>query len=544
MSVDANAESGRLRLLCRKTELCQFYQRGSCTRGEACNFAHEAEDVRNKPDLRNTKPCPSLMSKGICQDPGCPFAHRSGELRKYHPSVRSANKSAPESRAGSKSSCFVEHDLGLRSASKSSSKVGDTKIVSKKSPGSTVVSAEDGVSNMSQSECSDPAEMDFDRQTSPFAESGFSRQTSAVTESGFNRQTSTMTDLSFSRQTTGCSENEVNQCGSQNKKLFKTRLCSFFMMGKCKKEGCTFAHGAHELRSNSKAEPAPPPAQPSCPKMRRPSPLEVGMLCPAAGATNGTQETAPMTAKARVPASPLPRAAASLDAGAPSAHSLPQLQALPTKTVGFDPSKFESFKTDVTTSMDVVTEKSLSDEEVDGSCSPPTPPRRQRLSSRSVTSGEVIVKNTLITVKDDGDREDNDKEGSPISRAKSDGGSLAKCDDLLDAPDWLSEGPAGHCVKARSAKTFDLSKFESATSCVTTSTDVPRDAVVCPSFSDTEMECPMSPVNSHRRRTSRSMTNREVIVKNTFITVMDDDSENEDDDEETRRRSQSCPPEW
>ncbi|CAK0881708.1 unnamed protein product [Prorocentrum cordatum] len=81
----ALATSGRLRLLCRKTELCRFFQKGACKRGSACDFAHEEQDVREKPDLKRTKVCPTVAEGLCCEDPRCPFAHDAGEVRKFKP---------------------------------------------------------------------------------------------------------------------------------------------------------------------------------------------------------------------------------------------------------------------------------------------------------------------------------------------------------------------------------------------------------------------------------------------------------------------------
>lgn len=76
---------GRLRHLCRKTVLCRFFQKGACKRGSACIFAHDEQDMRTKPDLQRTKPCPTVANGQRCEDTNCPFAHFAGELRKFKP---------------------------------------------------------------------------------------------------------------------------------------------------------------------------------------------------------------------------------------------------------------------------------------------------------------------------------------------------------------------------------------------------------------------------------------------------------------------------
>ncbi|CAK0856824.1 unnamed protein product [Prorocentrum cordatum] len=67
-----SAMGRRLRLMCRKTEFCRFYRQGACKRGAACDFAHEAQDVRSKPDLQRTKSCPAQVNGQRCENPTAP----------------------------------------------------------------------------------------------------------------------------------------------------------------------------------------------------------------------------------------------------------------------------------------------------------------------------------------------------------------------------------------------------------------------------------------------------------------------------------------
>jgi len=59
-----------------KTSLCIKAMEGKCRRGQACQFAHSQEDIRQRPNLDKTKLC----VKKSCTDPGCKFAHSRGEL--------------------------------------------------------------------------------------------------------------------------------------------------------------------------------------------------------------------------------------------------------------------------------------------------------------------------------------------------------------------------------------------------------------------------------------------------------------------------------
>jgi len=69
--------------MCQKTKHCRFYARGMCTRGAACSFAHGEDEIQPVPDLSRTKPCPILMNTGICTEPNCAFAHEQDEIRRF-----------------------------------------------------------------------------------------------------------------------------------------------------------------------------------------------------------------------------------------------------------------------------------------------------------------------------------------------------------------------------------------------------------------------------------------------------------------------------
>jgi len=64
-----------------KTRQCSFFEKGKCTRGKACKFAHGNGDVRQAPDLNRTSLCKTLATTGSCDDPNCSFAHSVDELR-------------------------------------------------------------------------------------------------------------------------------------------------------------------------------------------------------------------------------------------------------------------------------------------------------------------------------------------------------------------------------------------------------------------------------------------------------------------------------
>jgi len=72
----------RFRLQCRKTKLCSYFISGSCLKGDACNFAHGANDLEAPPNLTKTSLCRRWL-RSVCSlsRAECPYAHGLGELR-------------------------------------------------------------------------------------------------------------------------------------------------------------------------------------------------------------------------------------------------------------------------------------------------------------------------------------------------------------------------------------------------------------------------------------------------------------------------------
>jgi len=65
-----------------KTQLCQYFAVGGCTKGEECNFAHGKEQLCSLPDLKKTALCEDFI-RGSCphDKEHCQYAHGQDDLR-------------------------------------------------------------------------------------------------------------------------------------------------------------------------------------------------------------------------------------------------------------------------------------------------------------------------------------------------------------------------------------------------------------------------------------------------------------------------------
>eukprot|EP00747_Dinoflagellata_sp_TGD_P154863 gnl/TRDRNA2_/TRDRNA2_177536_c0_seq12.p1 gnl/TRDRNA2_/TRDRNA2_177536_c0~~gnl/TRDRNA2_/TRDRNA2_177536_c0_seq12.p1 ORF type:complete len:286 (-),score=53.23 gnl/TRDRNA2_/TRDRNA2_177536_c0_seq12:383-1240(-) len=86
-----------------KTKMCTFQLKGCCLRGSACAFAHNADELKAKPDFSKTSMCKNLLRLGRCDDAECKFAHRRQELKPRVPAQAAiapvAVQSSPTSRS-------------------------------------------------------------------------------------------------------------------------------------------------------------------------------------------------------------------------------------------------------------------------------------------------------------------------------------------------------------------------------------------------------------------------------------------------------------
>lgn len=81
---DAQARTapGKLHVVCRKTKLCKFDVFGTCSKGDACGWAHGNGELLPTPDLSRTKACSAFQAQGRCDLAACRFAHTRTEIRR------------------------------------------------------------------------------------------------------------------------------------------------------------------------------------------------------------------------------------------------------------------------------------------------------------------------------------------------------------------------------------------------------------------------------------------------------------------------------
>mmetsp|Transcript_44772 Transcript_44772/g.83641 ORF Transcript_44772/g.83641 Transcript_44772/m.83641 type:complete len:291 (+) Transcript_44772:72-944(+) len=81
VAVNSNKDRARYEMQFYKTRQCSFFEKGKCTRGEKCKYAHGTRELQSRPDLTFTSLCRTFTATGVCKDPKCSFAHNPEQLR-------------------------------------------------------------------------------------------------------------------------------------------------------------------------------------------------------------------------------------------------------------------------------------------------------------------------------------------------------------------------------------------------------------------------------------------------------------------------------
>jgi len=176
-----------------------------CTRGAACSFAHGDVELQPVPDLSRTKPCPVLMNTGICQEPNCAFAHELDEIRRFSVNESQGFMGAAGPLQHQRRS--VKQEAGPRSEA-------------------------------------DTAWMPHSQLPSPPPSMMLPMPLPML----LAETRELLTPAMPIENKEAVEEPETSSRGPRNK-FQKTRMCTLFLSGHCKKRGrCNFAHSEEEMR--------------------------------------------------------------------------------------------------------------------------------------------------------------------------------------------------------------------------------------------------------------------------------------------------------
>lgn len=190
----AASHSSKLNVVCRKTKLCRFYELGMCTKDGDCNFAHGARELQPVPDLSNTKTCHVFATTGHCDRSDCRFAHSRDELRRVR--LPAQPEGVPPAAFGD-TTCAPD-------------------VITRQLSASTAAS----------------------EQELPLA--GVAEDTDG--------QVVVATAPDEGSTQAAASRIALQQLEAHRGRFRKTKMCTFFLQGECRKAGlCNFAHSLEEM---------------------------------------------------------------------------------------------------------------------------------------------------------------------------------------------------------------------------------------------------------------------------------------------------------
>ncbi|KJP87443.1 hypothetical protein AK88_02875 [Plasmodium fragile] len=94
-----------------KTQLCSFYAKGICARGNKCSWAHGELDVRPMPKFYKTRMCYTFLSGSYCEASKCTFAHTEEELRGSGKALRLCTKYFLDGYCAKADKCPMAHNI-------------------------------------------------------------------------------------------------------------------------------------------------------------------------------------------------------------------------------------------------------------------------------------------------------------------------------------------------------------------------------------------------------------------------------------------------
>jgi len=260
----ARAATRQLPTMCQKTKMCRFHVTGNCFKGKACNFAHNSAEVKPVPDLFRTKLCPVLIDTGSCEDDRCTFAHNKEQLRNF------PREGGDRRRRSTMSAKTAAVSTGLA--------VPEPLLPGMVVPGPVQVppsqtwtlnglallqlgalkessEMEASMTSCGSSEDADAASQSLSQQSTASEEVSSNGHTaSAGSSAGSVSGTAEMSWAEATAHEGDSSRAEVEvppevpaAAPVRRNKFHKTKLCTFFLSGRCRKRGmCNFAHAEEE----------------------------------------------------------------------------------------------------------------------------------------------------------------------------------------------------------------------------------------------------------------------------------------------------------
>lgn len=227
-----------------KTRMCTFHFAGRCSKGVSCTFAHTKEELVPLPDLSCTKLCPVLFSKGSCEDGTCRFAHSRFERREFSPDSSNDGQNASNQQFNS---AFPQAwYFGGEAFNEQETVPAD--VYSE----GMIMPYPDALLWSSWGAAADTYDVQAEEATAFNPE-----VVSTTSESPKPGETEEVGDVDTSAVTTRlpadaktASRQDGTKDGAGKSKFHKTKMCSFHLMGKCRKRGdCNFAHASDELQN-------------------------------------------------------------------------------------------------------------------------------------------------------------------------------------------------------------------------------------------------------------------------------------------------------
>lgn len=202
-----------------KTRMCRFYGNGSCTRGDACNFAHRPSDLQIRPDLQKTHLCMAFQRCGRCRDgPACRYAHGEQELRRRTNEVETPVEKCPGAPRRVPAPSQTEFHMLISS------------------PKEAAIQQFLKDNNSWGEECLGTDE-------------AFSRQSTAAPSFEGSDGNSESGSRSMSPELPSQNDSKLEAAPMPQKTFHKTKLCKFYAQGKCfKGAACGYAHQQADLQ--------------------------------------------------------------------------------------------------------------------------------------------------------------------------------------------------------------------------------------------------------------------------------------------------------